>query len=198
MKYSVLLAGLLTTVFLTGCVSVKYSGKEFAPVTGVKIYENRVHVDESYVEIGKCVVYGRYDRFSKEALCEKIRQKAEAVGADVVLIYAHQVVPEKIVSQSVGDVWNDGAGDATWVRLDSDFASYGKIGRDSNVPHSMRSYMRVIRAEFLKNPAVAAEVGKFDNAGVKALGLPAPDSRSLIEENDADIQTVSAPADEKQ
>ncbi|MDD2478464.1 MAG: hypothetical protein PHS31_01080 [Victivallaceae bacterium] len=198
MKYSLLFLGLASVFCLTGCVSVKYNGQEFEPTTAVKIYDNRNYIDESYVEIGKCVAYGRYDRFSVEDISEEIRLKAEAVGANVVLIFAHQVIPSKIVTQSVNNVWDDGLGrisensgtsgtsGATWGRLDDDFASYGKIGGDSNLPKSTMSYMRVIRAEFLRKPSTQLEVAKIKSAKITNKTGPTPDAKVLT--------TVSLPA----
>lgn len=188
MKYMNLFLGLAAVLCLTGCVSVKYNGQEFEATKGVKIYDNRNYIDESYVEIGKCVAYGRYDQFGLEDICEKIRLKGESVGAEVVLIYAHQVIPAKIATQSVNNVWNDGASKTsgtsggTWGRLDDDFASYGKIGRDSNVPQSALSYMRVVRAEFLRKPSDKLEVAKIKTDKISKQAGPAPNAKVLTQE----------------
>lgn len=175
-KYAMIMV--LAVITLTGCVSVNYMGDNYESTTDVKLFEDRALIPEDFVEIGKCVAYGRYDTYSKEEICEKIRTKAEKVGADVVYIYAYQVVPESIITGRVENVWNDYTSDAVWQRMDNDFASYGQIGKDTTSKRATSSYMRVVRAEFLKDPATSGEPIKFADktANVKKVG---PDPSSL-------------------
>ncbi len=174
-KYAVMMVLALAT--LTGCVSVNYMGDNYTATADVKIFEDRTLIPEDFVEIGKCVAYGRYDSYSKEKICEKVREKAEDVGADVVYIYAYQVVPESVITGRVENVWNDYTADTIWQRMDNDFTSYGQIGKDTTSKRSTSSYMRVVRAEFLKDPATKGEPIKSADktASVKKVG-PDPSS----------------------
>ncbi|GEM_PF-2045064 len=145
---AVLAAGLLT-----GCVSVRYEGDSYPATEEVKLFEDRSLIPENYVTIGKCLAYGRYDTFSKNQICEKVRSKAENTGADAVYIYAYQVIPESVITGGGDRVWDDGTSNTEWYRLEQDFSSYGQIGKDPKSTHARSSYMRVVRAEFLKDPA---------------------------------------------
>ncbi len=192
LKYVAIL--ILTVVFIAGCVSVKYEGQTYPATSGVKLFEDRTLIPEDYVDVGSCVAYGRRDNFTKAQICEKLRAKAEAVGADVVYIYAHQVVPESVVTGAVERVWNDSTSDTLWYSMERDFASYGQIGKDTTSAHSHSSYMRVIRAKFLKDPANVTDSTGTVSGKLEAISLdPQPVAAPAVEET---AKPVEQPAEE--
>ncbi len=198
LKYAAIL--ILTVVFIAGCVSIKYDGQIYPATSGVKLFEDRTLIPEDYVEVGSCVAYGRRDNFTKAQICEKLRAKAEAVGADVVYIYAHQVVPESVVTGAVEQVWNDSTGDTLWYSMERDFASYGQIGKDTNSAHSHSSYMRVIRAKFLKDPANVTDSTGTVSGKLETISLnPQPVAAPAVEEpvKPAEQPAVEAPVAEE-
>lgn len=185
----------LAAGMLTGCVSVKYQGDTYPATGDVKLFENRSLIPENYVSIGKCVAYGRYDSFNKNAICEKVRSRAESVGADAVYIYAYQVIPESVVTGAVERVWDDGTSNTEWSRLERDFASYGQIGKNSTAPYAHDSYMRVIRAEFLKNPVNMPQPLRVVNANLQKVGPDPQIPPKVVPATPVEVKKSAAPAE---
>lgn len=184
---------------LTGCVSIKYEGDSYPPTVDVKLFEDRTLVPEDFVTVGRCVAYGRYDTFTKNQICEKIRTRAGEAGADAVYIYAYQVVPESVVTGAIEQVWDDSTSGTVWHRMDRDFASYGQIGKDTTSAHAHSSYMRVLRAQFLKDPARMTEPVRTESGNLEKITLdPQPLAPPAVEPEDAPEKAVEEPVEEKE
>lgn len=190
----------LAAGMLTGCVNIRYEGETYPATGDVKLFEDRSLIPEDYVAIGKCVAYGRYDTFNKNEICEKVRARAEAAGADAVYIYAYQVIPEGIVTGAGDRVWDDSAGGAEWYRLERDFSSYGQIGKNPPSGRAHSSYMRVIRAQFLKNPANMDAPLRAVNADLNKISpdlrLPPAAPPAAAEEKSAEPAVPAVPPEE--
>ena len=154
MMQRLLIAG-MALLFLTGCMSVEYQGKNYPPTTHVKIYENKEKIPFDYTTIGKCRVAGDYNKYSQEDIYAALIKKAKAEGADAILIYAYQIVAagsESERSQDYMSVWADSSNEVSvWNQLQKDFGGgYGEIGKDKNNPAYSTTYNRIVRAWFLK------------------------------------------------
>jgi hypothetical protein len=197
-----LIAG-MALLFLTGCLSVEYQGKNYQPTTDVKIYENKEKIPFDYATIGKCRVAGDYNKYSQEDVYAALIKKAKEEGADAILIYAYQIVAagsESERSQDYMSVWSDSTNEVSgWNQLQKDFGGgYGEIGKDKSKETYSNTYNRIVRAWFLKyyknippsdKKDTAAE-NKPDTAALPAFPEPKKDSAAAA----APKTDVTAPA----
>ena len=170
-------------MFLTGCMSVEYQGKNYHPTTDVKIYENKEKIPFDYTTIGKCRVAGDYNKYSQEDIYAALIKKAKEEGADAILIYAYQIVAagsESERSQDYMSVWSDSSNETSgWNQLQKDFdGGYGEIGKNKDSQIYSNTYNRIVRAWFLKY---------YKN-------IPATDKKDAAAENKADTATPATPA----
>ena len=150
-----LVAGL--TLFAAGCVNFQYKGEKFAPTEEANVYEDAKKIPEKkYLVMGHCVASGRYNDVTREKIYQRLQKEAEENGADAVLIDSYQIVPtgvseDTLLGQDTVSLWSEGSvTNSGWNQLYGDFDSYyGKIGKEgkATVP---QSYMRIVRASFIK------------------------------------------------
>ncbi len=97
-----MVSALLLTV---GCISVKYIGDEYPPTKQVKIFFTKKEVPKPYKIIGKAIITTP-SGFYVSDIQDEIKDKAEAVGANAVLITSFRQAPSGMVSNT--DVWQEG------------------------------------------------------------------------------------------
>ncbi|MDD5727315.1 MAG: hypothetical protein PHV59_02010 [Victivallales bacterium] len=155
--YKFIVLAVVLAVFTAGCVNFQYKGEAFAPTEQVNIYEDAKKIpDKKYLVMGLCVASGRYNDVTREKMYLRLQAEAEKKGADAVLIDSYQIVPtgvseETLLGQDSVSLWSEGSvTNSGWNQLYSDFDSYyGSIGKEDKkgVP---QSYMRIVRASFIK------------------------------------------------
>ena len=150
-------------ILTAGCLSVNYksdTNEVYTPTENIKFYSTAAKVPEAFNVMGKAVCSGNYVSTSKEDIVKKLITRAEAAGADAVLLHEYAIVPAGSVrEQQLLDmnashrIWGEGGRAVSgWSELEKDFAvRYGTIGKkNSGSAPSTGSYRRIIRAEFLK------------------------------------------------
>ena len=144
----------------TGCLSVNYQGKSYAPTENVKFYSTAKQVPQSFDIMGKAICSGNYVNTTKEDIVKKLISQAEAKGADAVLLHEYAIVVtgslrehQLLTLDGEGKLWEEsGPALSDWSKLEEDFAvNYGTIGKkNSEKSPSTNSYRRIIQVEFLK------------------------------------------------
>ena len=150
-------------ILTAGCLSVNYksdTNEVYTPTEDIKFYSTAAKVPELFEVMGKAVCSGNYASTSKEDIVKKLITRAEAAGADAVLLHEYAIVPagsvreQQLLDMSTGHkIWGEGGRAVSgWSELEKDFAvRYGSIGKKNNKPApSTGSYHRIIRVEFLK------------------------------------------------
>ncbi len=140
---------------LCGCLSYTYEGERGTSShdSAVPVYQNAEAVDFEYKVLGTAEVSGDHLKTSREDLAVKLGREAAAAGADAVLIVSQRVVPDE-VQRNVPNygIPDEGYGNsAGWRNLNRDIdTTYGVVDGFSNDSGTVRSYKRVMRAEFLQ------------------------------------------------
>ena len=164
MKFFQFAAALLVGAVCAGCVQFEYEGASFAPVpedTVAICAKNEI--PKGWEVIGKAAVSGVDQQISRETLDARLRKEAAERGAELVAVTSVEVVPEGTAVDNSGIVDSGilaDPGDAT-AQMRKDFeGSYGRasysIWGEKVSPGeggTVRSYLRIIRAEFLRRPA---------------------------------------------
>lgn len=97
----IMLLVLLVGQFLIGCKSVHYYGDQYAPTTAVKMFYSDKDVPaNAYRVMGRAALPVNL-RFT-EGVVDKMRQKAQAVGADAVLIKGYIEIKKDTCSHGSG------------------------------------------------------------------------------------------------
>lgn len=150
-------------ILTTGCISVDYKSddnKAYTPTENIQFYSKAAKVPKDFEIMGKAVCSGNYINASKEDIVKKLILRAEAEGADAVLLHEYAIVPAGSVREqqllninNSNKIWGEGGRAVSgWSELEKDFAvRYGTVGKKkSESAPSTSSYRRIIRAEFLK------------------------------------------------
>ena len=155
MKMFLHFSGVLAALLLMcGCVSYEYQGEKLSEQSGsVAVFSDSGKVVSPYRVLGKATVSGDYQNITRDTMVDKLVCEAARCGADAVLIIEQQVVPAGTVSRPVFDTAFDyDDTNASWRQIDRDVdVLYGKVGaKDVNPVKTVKSFTRIIRAEFLK------------------------------------------------
>ena len=140
---------------LCGCVSFEYEGnREPNPTSDVQVYTDATRIDRPYQVLGRASASGSYLDVSREKLQAKLVSEARKHGADAILITEQQVV-SKSESRSVEPRFNtayDYDGETSnWRQIQRDVdLNYGQIRGSLEEVRTNASYIRILRAEFLK------------------------------------------------
>ena len=111
-------------------------------------------IGRSYRVLGQATASGDYRDVSRDRLLAKLKSEAESKGADAILITEQQVV-SKSESRSVEPRFNtayDYDGETSnWRQIQRDVdLNYGQIRGSLEEVRTNASYIRILRAEFLK------------------------------------------------
>ena len=140
---------------LAGCVNFQYVGETESPSGNeVSVYTDATRIGRSYRVLGQATASGDYRDVSRDRLLAKLKSEAESKGADAILITEQQVV-SKSESRSVEPRFNtayDYDGETSnWRQIQRDVdLNYGQIRGSLEEVRTNASYIRIIRAEFLK------------------------------------------------
>ena len=80
--------------FLAGCSSVYYDGQTFPPTKDPEMFTDKSQITKKYTVMGKAAAVGDYKRYTKTDLEKDLMEKAAADGADAVLVYRYEVLPD--------------------------------------------------------------------------------------------------------
>lgn len=141
---------------LAGCVNFQYVGETESPSGNeVSVYTDATRIGRSYRVLGQATRLGRLPRRQPATgLLAKLKSEAESKGADAILITEQQVV-SKSESRSVEPRFNtayDYDGETSnWRQIQRDVdLNYGQIRGSLEEVRTNASYIRILRAEFLK------------------------------------------------
>ena len=190
----------LLLLMTTGCMNFQYKGATFPSTENANIYEHTKNIPEKkYLVMGQCVVTGRYDDVTREAMYKRLQKEAEKEGADAVLITAYQIVPTGIsenglLNQDSVSLWSEGSVSGSgWNQLYSDFDQYySQVGKKDKDPVPM-SYTRIVRASFIKYDKNLPK--DFDMAAFKKKWQDW--SKKLNKINQPTVPTKTAPTEKK-
>lgn len=142
-------------LFLNACMNIDYKGETLPATTKVEIFTDKAKITKPFKVIGKAMASGPYDKYPLDEMKNALKEKAMESGADAILITSHEVLPDDQVrrdqfySATVGkSVNDDSTDDISRIRQDFD-KNYGQYGQ-SDKKSEVRTYKRVIKAEFLK------------------------------------------------
>ena len=153
-------------VLLTGCISYEYQGKELdAPSQTVQICTDAKKIDMSkYSVLGTACASGDSVSVSQNDLYEKLSTKAKACGADIILVNSYQVVPAgNGRGRAVNASFDYGDSNSSWQQISRDVdGNYGNVRGISGEASTNGSYVRIIKAQYLKlnAPKAAAQTKK--------------------------------------
>ena len=144
----------LGMLLLSACINVQYVGKHYSPTTSVPIYTKKSQIPvKNYTVMGKAVASAPYQKFSAKKVRAKIQARAEAVGANAVLVTQYEVVPDGMEREdqflnetptNIGAVDDDSADG--WKELEGNF-DYDYSG---DLPQGeVETFKRVYRCLFL-------------------------------------------------
>lgn len=124
------------------------------PATRSPSTPTRPGISRSYRVLGQATASGDYRDVSRDRLLAKLKSEAESKGADAILITEQQVV-SKSESRSVEPRFNtayDYDGETSnWRQIQRDVdLNYGQIRGSLEEVRTNASYIRILRAEFLK------------------------------------------------
>jgi hypothetical protein len=155
-----MLCATMMALLATGCLSVDYQGKSYAPTENVKFYSTAKEVPQPFDVMGKAICSGNYVNTTKEDIVKELISQAEAKGADAVLLHEYAIVVtgslrehQLLTLDGEDKLWEEsGHALSDWSKLEEDFAvNYGTIGKkNSKKSPSTNSYRRIIQVEFLK------------------------------------------------
>jgi len=142
-------------LFLNACMHVDYKGEELPATSKAEIFMDKSKITQPFKVIGNAMASGPYDKYPLDEMKKALKEKAMESGADAVLVTSHEVIPDDQVrrdqfySATVGkSVNDDSSDDLSRIRQDFD-KNYGQYGQSDN-KSEVRTYKRVIKAEFLK------------------------------------------------
>ncbi len=146
--------GVSALFLLAGCISVSYKGESFPATEKVQLLKGMKKVPEGYKIMGKVIAHAPSEDFSNGEIINKITSRAEAEGADAVLIQSLEELKtnevredeflDKTPDPNVG--WGvDDNFDGDIKKVDDDFGDTRK-NKKVEVP----VYRTVIKALFLK------------------------------------------------
>lgn len=133
----------------------QYVGETESPSGNeVSVYTDATRIGRSYRVLGQATASGDYRDVSRDRLLAKLKSEAESKGADAILITEQQVV-SKSESRSVEPRFNtayDYDGETSnWRQIQRDVdLNYGQIRGSLEEVRTNASYIRILRAEFLK------------------------------------------------
>lgn len=150
---------IVLTVFLTGgCISVDYVGKSYPATSSVKTFTDKTKIPFKYTVMGKARATANYS-YSEEEIKNKLASKAEAEGADAVLILTYGIVPDGDCREdqlldsapAMGGTADDDDSRDNVKNMEQNFNyRYGQIGRKQQGGMDVQTYKRVITALFIK------------------------------------------------
>lgn len=150
-----LLPAAAALMFVTACMHIDYKGEMLPATNKVEIFTDKAKITQPFKVIGNAMASGPYDKYTLDEMKKALKEKAMESGADAVLITSHEVIPDDQVrrdqfySSTVGkSVNDDSSDDISRIRQDFD-KNYGQYGQ-SDKKSEVRTYKRVIKAEFLK------------------------------------------------
>lgn len=151
------LFGAILALFGAGCINVDYVGKTFPPTTTVKVYQMNAKIRRPYEVMGKAYATAKYQDYSREEMMAKLEKRAEKSGANALLVTAYEIVPsgevreDQLLDNSPINAWAlDDNSKSSWTRLNQDFDyGYGRVA-GKQISTDVRTYKRVIKAEFLR------------------------------------------------
>ena len=142
-------------LFLNACMHIDYKGEVLPETSKVEIFTDKSKIAQPFKIIGNAQASGPYEKYPLDEMKKALKAKAMESGADAILITSHEVIPDDQVrrdqfySDTVGRSVNDDSNDDL-TRINQDFSTnYGQFGKSGKSPE-IRTYTRVIKAEFLK------------------------------------------------
>ena len=155
-----IIACVFGSILLSGCISYQYESKsaDFAPTATAEICTDAGKLDKKqYTVLGVATASGNSAAYSRYELFEKLTCEAKKHGADVILVISHQVVPDA-AGRSVGvnASFDQGDSNTSWQQIGRDMdTNYGNA-RNRGATESTGSYLRIVKAEFLKRNAASS------------------------------------------
>lgn len=146
--------GVSALFLLVGCISVSYKGESFPPTEKVQILKGLKKVPEGYKVMGKVIAHAPSEDFSNGEIINKIVSRAEAEGADAVLIQSLEEIKTDEVRED--EFLNTTSNpDAGWGVDDNFDGDVEKVDDDFNDTRNNKRietpiFKTVIKALFLK------------------------------------------------
>ena len=147
----------IALLFLCGCMSFEYTGREFAPLKDERfpvLYKNRKQLPEGkYIIIGRAVITAS-PRTEIEDIQEKFLEEAALRGADAVCISSEKVVYRGIYESGDDMAPSDRQINPYNLTPDGAPIQISLNGRNASLPAESRGAPQlVVRALFLKDKA---------------------------------------------
>lgn len=148
----------LAAFFVGGCISVDYVGKSYPATSSVKIFTDKSKIPFKYTVMGKARASANYS-YSEEEIKNKLTLKAEAEGADGILILTYGIVPDGDCREdqlldsapAMGGTATDDDSRDNMKNMEQNFNyRYGQIGKKQQDSMDVQTYKRVITALFIK------------------------------------------------
>ena len=144
---------------LSGCISYEYDGKvSGTPTSTVEICTDasKLNMNE-YSVLGTASASGDSVNYSRYELFEKLSGEAKKCGADIILVISHQVVPSSVGrADGINASFDQGDSNTSWQQIGRDMdTNYGNA-RNRGATESTGSYLRIVKAEFLKRNAASS------------------------------------------
>ena len=128
---------------LAGCVNFQYVGETESPSGNeVSVYTDATRIGRSYRVLGQATASGDYRDVSRDRLLAKLKSEAESKGADAILIS---------VEPRFNTAYDYDGETSNWRQIQRDVdLNYGQIRGSLEEVRTNASYIRILRAEFLK------------------------------------------------
>jgi hypothetical protein len=114
-KTLVLIILALNISIISGCINIKYTGKNYPPTDKVDFFNSRKDIPKKlkYHIMGKAIATAPSNKFSRDEIEDKLVAKAESEGANAVVIVSFIKVRDGSVRED--QLNNDSPADDSWT-----------------------------------------------------------------------------------